>query len=68
MNDLLRAARSQAQAKLKEAQADATTARAFVSRCNIPAPFSGRVAKRHTARGTAPVRFARGACNANSNA
>lgn len=39
----------QAEARLKEAQADATTARAMTSRCTIAAPFSGRVAKRHVA-------------------
>lgn len=36
----------QAVAKLKEAQADAVSARTVVSRCNINAPFNGRVAKR----------------------
>jgi RND family efflux transporter MFP subunit len=39
----------QAQAKLKEAQAEAVTARTVVSRCAIAAPFTGRVAKRHVA-------------------
>lgn len=39
----------QAQARLKEAQAEASTARTVVSRCGIAAPFSGRVAKRHVA-------------------
>jgi membrane fusion protein, multidrug efflux system len=39
----------QAQAKLKEAQAEAVTARTVVSRCSIAAPFNGRVAKRHVA-------------------
>ncbi|MGQ3050360.1 MAG: efflux RND transporter periplasmic adaptor subunit [Roseateles sp.] len=36
----------QAQAKLKEAQAEAATTRTVVSRCAINAPFNGRVAKR----------------------
>jgi membrane fusion protein, multidrug efflux system len=40
---------AQAQAKLKEAQAEAGTARVVVSRCAIAAPFSGRVVKRHAA-------------------
>ena len=39
----------QARAKVKEAQADAATARTVVSRCGIAAPFNGRVAKRHGA-------------------
>lgn len=39
----------QAQARLKEAQAEASTARTVVSRCSIAAPFSGRVARRHVA-------------------
>jgi membrane fusion protein (multidrug efflux system) len=39
----------QAQAKLKEAQAEAATNRTVVSRCSINAPFNGRVAKRHVA-------------------
>ena len=39
----------QAQAKLKEAQAEAATARLLTSRCSIAAPFSGRVARRHVA-------------------
>jgi RND family efflux transporter MFP subunit len=39
----------QAQAKLKEAQAEAVTARTVVSRCSVNAPFNGRVAKRHVA-------------------
>jgi len=39
----------QAQAKLKEAQAEAASARLLVSRCSIAAPFAGRVAKRHVA-------------------
>ncbi|WP_280154210.1 efflux RND transporter periplasmic adaptor subunit [Piscinibacter sp. XHJ-5] len=39
----------QAAARLKEAQADASTARAMASRCSIAAPFAGRVAKRHAA-------------------
>lgn len=39
----------QAQAKLKEAQAEAASARLLVNRCTIAAPFSGRVAKRHVA-------------------
>ncbi|MBW8830005.1 MAG: efflux RND transporter periplasmic adaptor subunit [Burkholderiales bacterium] len=39
----------QTQAKLKEAQAEAGTARLLVGRCGIAAPFSGRVAKRHVA-------------------
>lgn len=39
----------QAQARLKEAQAEAATARLLVGRCGIAAPFSGRVAKRHVA-------------------
>ncbi|UXY15305.1 efflux RND transporter periplasmic adaptor subunit [Chitiniphilus purpureus] len=36
----------QAQAKVKESAAEAAYMRATVSRCTIPAPFSGRVAKR----------------------
>lgn len=40
---------AQAQAKLKEAQAEAASTRTVVSRCNILAPFNGRVAKRHAA-------------------
>lgn len=39
----------QAQARLKEAQAEAASARTVVSRCIIAAPFSGRVGKRHVA-------------------
>lgn len=39
----------QAQGRLKEAQAEAATARTVVSRCAITAPFAGRVAKRHVA-------------------
>lgn len=39
----------QAQARLKEAQAEAATASTVVSRCGIAAPFTGRVAKRHVA-------------------
>ncbi len=39
----------QAQARLKEAQAEAATARTVVSRCSIAAPFNGRVGKRHAA-------------------
>ncbi|MBX3619151.1 MAG: efflux RND transporter periplasmic adaptor subunit [Rhizobacter sp.] len=39
----------QAQAKLKEAQAEAATTRTVVSRCSIEAPFAGRVARRHVA-------------------
>jgi membrane fusion protein, multidrug efflux system len=40
---------AQAQAKLKEAQAEATGMRTVVKRCAIAAPFSGRVARRHAA-------------------
>lgn len=39
----------QARAQLKQAQAEATTARTIVGRCRIAAPFAGRVAKRHAA-------------------
>jgi len=39
----------QAQARLKEAQAEAAGSRLLVSRCSIAAPFAGRVAKRHAA-------------------
>jgi RND family efflux transporter MFP subunit len=39
----------QAQARLKEAQAEAASARLLVGRCSIAAPFSGRVARRHAA-------------------
>lgn len=39
----------QAQAKLKEAQSEAASARLLVSRCSISAPFAGRVVKRHVA-------------------
>lgn len=39
----------QAQARLKEAQAEAATTRTVVSRCSINAPFNGRVARRHAA-------------------
>lgn len=39
----------QAQAKVKEAQADVASGRTLVSRCVINAPFAGRVAKRHVA-------------------
>ncbi len=39
----------QAQARLKEAQAEAAGARLLVGRCGIAAPFAGRVAKRHVA-------------------
>lgn len=39
----------QAQAKLKEAQAEAASQRSVVNRCSIAAPFNGRVAKRHAA-------------------
>jgi len=39
----------QAQARLKEAQAEAASARLLVGRCGIAAPFAGRVAKRHVA-------------------
>lgn len=39
----------QAQAKLKEAQAEAATARTVVGRCSIAAPFNGRVGRRHVA-------------------
>jgi membrane fusion protein, multidrug efflux system len=39
----------QAQARLKEAQAEAATTRLIVGRCSIAAPFAGRVAKRHAA-------------------
>lgn len=40
---------AQAQAKLKEAQAEAASTRTVVNRCNIHAPFNGRVARRHAA-------------------
>jgi membrane fusion protein (multidrug efflux system) len=39
----------QAQAKLKEAQAEVAGTRTLVNRCAIAAPFTGRVAKRHVA-------------------
>lgn len=39
----------QGQARLKEAQAELAGNRLLVNRCNISAPFSGRVAKRHVA-------------------
>ena len=39
----------QAQAKLKETQAEAAATRTVGSRCSIHAPFIGRVAKRHVA-------------------
>ncbi len=39
----------QAQARLKEAQAEVASSRILVSRCTIAAPFTGRVAKRHVA-------------------
>lgn len=38
-----------ARAQLKEAQAEAGTARLLVNRCGIAAPFAGRIAKRHVA-------------------
>ncbi len=40
---------AQAQAKLKEAQAEANGMRTVVKRCAIAAPFSGRVTRRHAA-------------------
>lgn len=39
----------QGQARLKEAQAELAGNKMLVNRCNISAPFSGRVAKRHVA-------------------
>lgn len=39
----------QAQARLKEAQAEAASQRSVVNRCSIAAPFGGRVARRHAA-------------------
>jgi membrane fusion protein, multidrug efflux system len=39
----------QAQAKLKEAQAEAAASRLIVGRCAVAAPFAGRIAKRHVA-------------------
>lgn len=39
----------QAQAKLKEAQAEVASSKLMVNRCVITAPFSGRVGKRHVA-------------------
>lgn len=39
----------QARARLKEAQAELASTRMVASRCNIVAPFAGRVAKRHVA-------------------
>lgn len=39
----------QAQAKLKEMQAEASGARTLMSRCTITAPFTGRIVKRHVA-------------------
>jgi membrane fusion protein (multidrug efflux system) len=39
----------QAQARLKEAQAEVASSKLLVNRCSIAAPFSGRVAKRHVA-------------------
>jgi RND family efflux transporter MFP subunit len=39
----------QAQAKLREAQAEAAGAKLLVDRCSIAAPFGGRVARRHVA-------------------
>lgn len=40
---------AQAQARLKEAEAEAAGMRMVVRRCAIAAPFNGRVAKRHAA-------------------
>jgi membrane fusion protein (multidrug efflux system) len=40
---------AQAQARLKEAQAEAAGARTVVRRCAIAAPFNGRVVRRHAA-------------------
>lgn len=40
---------AQAQARLKEAQAEAAGMRTVVRRCAIAAPFNGRVARRHAA-------------------
>ena len=39
----------QAQARVKEAQAEVAASRTLVQRCVIAAPFTGRVAKRHAA-------------------
>jgi len=39
----------QAQARSKEAQAEAASTRLLVGRCGIAAPFAGRIAKRHVA-------------------
>ncbi len=49
LNSIGRFEVEQAQARLKEAQADAVTARLLVHRCGIAAPFVGRIAKRHVA-------------------
>lgn len=39
----------QSQARLKEAQAEATGARLLVNRCTVTAPFAGRIARRRAA-------------------
>ena len=49
LNSIGRFEVDQAQAKLKEAQAEAASQRTVVNRCSIAAPFNGRVAKRHAA-------------------
>ena len=49
LNSIGRFELEQAQAKLKEMQAEASGARTLMSRCTIAAPFNGRIAKRHVA-------------------
>ncbi len=49
LNSIGRFELDQSSAKLKEAEAEAATAKLLVNRCSIVAPFTGRVARRQVA-------------------